>query len=61
MFLQWLVLNYFLEKSIKILDNIIVGSDIMEEKVRPVVPAHDMLWDLSPKEEFGAKHGTGWI
>lgn len=57
MFLQLVVLNYFLEKSIKILDNIIIGSDIMEEKVRPVVPARDMLWDLSPEQEFGAKHG----
>lgn len=56
-----MVLNDFLEKSIKILDNIIVGSDIMEEKVRPVVPARDVMWDLSSKEEFGAKHGIVWI
>lgn len=33
----------------------------MEEKVRPMVPAHDRLWDLSPKEEFGAKDGIVWI
>lgn len=61
MFLQHVVLNYFLEKSIEILDNSTVGSDIMEEKVRPAVPAREMLWDLSPEEEFGAKHGTVWL
>lgn len=61
MLLQWMVLNYFLKKSIMILDKIIVRRDIMEEKVRPMVPAHDRLWDLSPKEEFGAKDSIVWI
>lgn len=61
MFLQQVILNYFLQKSIKILDNTIVGGDLMEENASPVVPARDMLWDFSPEEEFGAKHGIVWI
>lgn len=56
-----MVLNYFLEKSVEVLDNLIAESDIIAEKVRFVVPACDMLWHLHPKKEFGPEHGVVWV